>query len=626
MADRSPTPAPLLVAQLRQLLMQHAPFSQMPPTQVDRLVAAAEESYHPPGETVLAPHDGPVGVLLYVRSGTVHGTSQRGGPPSLWTAGDVFPVGALLAGSPANATYVTQGDVFLLRLPGDAVRAVAADCAPFAGFLNRRMWKLLEDAQRALQARSAAPPADEQPLEVSLRRLVRGAPVTVDTQASVGAALGTMREKRIGSVLVVGAAGALQGIFTRHDVLDRVALAAAPLDTPIAQVMSAPVHALDADRSGQDAALAMARHGIRHVAVTDGGRLVGVVSERDLFALQRLSVHGVAGEIRAAQDAAALRDVAADIRRLARNLVAQGTGARALTALISHLNDLLAERLVVLEAAALGLDLGAACWLAFGSEGRGEQTIATDQDNGIVFASDDAARDRPRWLALAERVNLALDACGYPLCKGNVMARNPDCCLSVDEWLARFAQWMEHGAPEDLLAASIYFDLRGVAGHLVLAERLRTAIVAQAAGLPRLHRQLAENLLQRRPPLGWLGGLETVDVGGRAVIDLKLQGTAIFVDAARLYALVHGVAATGTRERFAQAGARMGVPAQEHEAWAAGFEFLQMLRLSAQWRDGTQHPNEVEPEALNQIDRRVLHETLRIARRLQQRVELDYMR
>jgi CBS domain-containing protein len=61
------------------------------------------------------------------------------------------------------------------------------------------------------------------------------------------------------------------------------------------------------------------------------------------------------------------------------------------------------------------MDLGQACWLAFGSEGRGEQTVATDQDNGLVFASTDPARDRSAWLAMAQEVNEALDACGYPL-------------------------------------------------------------------------------------------------------------------------------------------------------------------------------------------------------------------
>ena len=133
-----------------------------------------------------------------------------------------------------------------------------------------------------------------------------------------------------------------------------------------------------------------------------------------------------------------------------------------------------------------GVDMGQACWLAFGSEGRSEQTISTDQDNGLIFVSDDAERDRPAWLAFAREVNEALDACGYPLCKGNVMASNPECCLTQAEWLARFENWIEHGAPEDLLKASIYFDLRPLAGDVVAGPA-----VARVRGRPWRHARRA---------------------------------------------------------------------------------------------------------------------------------------
>ena len=188
----------------------------------------------------------------------------------------------------------------------------------------------------------------------------------------------------------------------------------------------------------------------------------------------------VLSAIRAAADVPTLQHVAADIRRFARNLLGQGVHARQLTELISHLNDVLTERLVTLIAAQRSIDLTRVCWLAFGSEGRSEQTIATDQDNGIVFASDDAALERTRLLAFARDVNEALDACGYPLCKGNVMASNPECCLTQAEWLARFASWIDHGAPEDLLNASIYFDARALAGAAALVTPMRELVSAQA--------------------------------------------------------------------------------------------------------------------------------------------------
>ena len=153
-------------------------------------------------------------------------------------------------------------------------------------------------------------------------------------------ALEQMHTRRIGSVLVQDeASGAALGILTRHDILGRITLAGRPLATPIAEVMSAPVVTLGVDQTAQDAALAMSRHAIRHLPVADAsGRVAGIVSERDLFALQRLSLKQLSTALRAAPDLAALRALAAEIRRFAGQLLGQGVGARQLTELISHLN------------------------------------------------------------------------------------------------------------------------------------------------------------------------------------------------------------------------------------------------------------------------------------------------
>lgn len=622
------TPSTSLIENLRAELMRHAPFAQMAPAEVDRFVAAAEQVYHAPGETVLSPADGPVRALLFVRRGSI--TSRRGDDAAaggtLYEAGDLFPVGALMGERPVIATYRAGADCFCLAVPAADVHALAAASAPFADFLNRRVLRFLDESRRALQASYASQALAEQSLETPLATLMRREPVGVAATAALGEALALMNARRIGSLLVFDARGAALGIFTRHDVLERVALAQRPLATPIAEVMSAPVQTLLTTDTAQDAALLMSRRGIRHVPVTEGGRVVGIVSERDLFALQRQSIRQLGSALRNAAGLADLQALAGEIRRFARNLLGQGVGARQLTELISHLNDLLTERLVALTAAARGVDLGRACWLAFGSEGRSEQTIATDQDNGLVFDSDDPERDRPAWLAFGREVNEALAACGYPLCKGGVMAGNPDCCLSPAEWALRFNTWMEHGAPEHLLQASIYFDLRPLAGRAELAAPLQALITREAARLPRFQHQMALNALQRRAPLNWLGAIETEALGGRETLDLKQHGTAIFVDAARLYALAHGIPATGTRARFEAVARAIGIEAQEGEAWSAAFEFLQLLRLQVQLGAGARDPNRIDVDTLNDIDRRMLKESVRIARRLQQRIELDWRR
>lgn len=456
-----------------------------------------------------------------------------------------------------------------------------------------------------------------------LGSLPRKNPVAVGPATPLAEALALMHERKVGSLLVLDEAGGAQGILTEHDIIDRVTLPQRALSTPISQVMSTPVHTLGVGHTVHDAALLMSRHGIRHVPVIEGGRVVNLVSERDVFALQRLSLKPISAAIRGASDVPMLAEAASEIRRFAGELLAHGVAARQTTQLISHLNDVLTERLVHLLAVEEGVDMQRACWLAFGSEGRSEQTIATDQDNGLVFESEDANADRPRWLAFGRRVNLALDECGYPLCKGKVMAGEPACCLTSDEWCGRFARWMEHGAPEDLLMACIYFDFRALTGRCELAQPMRELVRREAARLPRFLKQMGENALANTVPLGWLGGFDTERVDGRSVLNLKFHGATIFVDAARLFALATGGTHTGTRERFEAAAPLLHVPASESEAWVSAFEFVQTLRLRTQLRDGT---NMLDPATLNDMERRTLKDSLRVAKGLQQRIELDYRR
>ena len=630
----SASPSASLLANLRAELMRLAPFAQMAPQHVERFIATSTQAYFAPGEMVLSPEHGPVRQLYLVRQGSItgrRGLAEAAGGFELET-GDLFPVGALMGERPVTATYKANVDTFCLLVAAPAVKALAADSAPFTQFLNARVLHFLDLSRSALRAEYSSQALTEQSLERPLASLVHATPVAVRGETPLARALQLMHERRIGSVLVTDDADAPQGILTRHDILDRVTLPQVPLATPISQVMSTPVHALDVAATAHDAALLMSQHGIRHVPVTQGGRVVGIVSERDLFSMQRLSIKQVSSAMRGAADLAELRAGAKQIRDLAGRLLGQGIGARQLTELISHLNDVLTERLVQLCAVEQGLDLQRACWLAFGSEGRGEQTIATDQDNGLVFESDDPDHDRSAWLAFARSVNEGLDACGYPLCKGNVMASNPACCLTAAEWCARFDRWIEQGSPEDLLNASIYFDFRPIAGNRALVEPMRELVARRASRVPRFIKQMADNALRNQAPLDWLGGIDTKEVDGRAVVDLKMQGTAIFVDVARLYALAHGIAERNTRRRFEAIAAALKAESQESEGWCSAFEFLQMLRLQVQLRPAADagvapgNPNLVEPATLNDIDRRVLKECFRVMRRLQQRMELDYQR
>jgi CBS domain-containing protein len=615
-----------LIGHLRVELRQWPPFQDMPEAEVDAALARCEQRYLEAGEVLLEPTQGPVDRLYLIRRGQV---ASRLGPRDdafHYGAGDLLPIDALLGRRAVRATYTATSDVFVLTLSATEVDGLAARSPVFADFLRDRVSTLLEKSRRALQESLTSQVLAEQGMETTLGSLIRGRPVQCAPDAPLGAALKDMETQQVGSVMVTGPQGVPLGILTRHDLPRLVLDSGFDLQRPIAQFMRQPVRSLDALDTAQDAALLMSQYGFRHVPVTREGRLVGMVSERDLFALQRGSLQQVSTAIRRAQDLGALQAAAAGIRSFAQRLLAQGVQARQTTQLISHLNDLLTQQLLSCEARDAGVDLQRLCWVALGSEGRGEQTIATDQDNALVLpdATDPAERERlRRW---ADGVNRALDACGYPLCRGGVMAGQEAYCLSQGEWINKLAHWIEHGSPQDLLQASIVFDMRSVAGDPGLLAPLLSRVVDRVSTTPRFLHQMAVNALTRRPPLDWRGEASADEAGG---VDLKLQATALFVDAARILGLAHGVTAAGTRERLQAAGQALGLQTREYDSWIGAFEFLQGLRLRLQvtpGHSGSDNPNWMPIDRLSDIDRRILAASLREAKRLQQRLALDYLR
>jgi len=635
-------PAPSILASLKQALKPHAPFAAMSEADLDRVVRASQLKYFAPGEMILAPTSDRPAHCYVIRQGTVRGERPggTGTAGALWelSAGEMFPLGALLSRRGVTSVYRTTQDTFCLAFPTVVFDALIGTSPIFQDFCTRRLAHLLDLSRTQLQAEYAAALTEQRGLATQLRDLLRQTPIVCSPETTLGDALQTMEDRRIGSMPVVDANAEPVGIFTRQDVIGRVVLPQRPLTVSMRDVMSAPAITLPIEATAGDAALVMAQRGIRHIVVRDDrGKVAGVVSERDLFSLQRLSVRELASAIRRAADLPALVQCAADVRGLSHSLVAQGVAAGQLTRMISSLNDQLAVQILELTAPKHDFSGLALCWLGMGSEGRGEQTIATDQDNGLIFVTNDEsiAPDavRERLLPFARSVNEAMDRCGYPLCKGGVMAMNPRWCASLDEWKAAFANWIDRGDPDSLLAANIFFDFRALWGEPQLAEALRADIAEHAHANSRFLKQMSDNALRNRPPLNWRGELRAAEGdSGVEGIDLKMSGSVPFVDAARILALAAGITATSTVERLTQAGAKQGIPGAEVRAWCDAFEYVQLLRLREQHRRvaagprdrGDANPNLVPLATLADLDRRILKEALRQARKIQQRLEVDY--
>ncbi|MDD2684968.1 MAG: DUF294 nucleotidyltransferase-like domain-containing protein [Gallionella sp.] len=622
-------------------ITKHAPFDHMELGHVMWMLERMKLGYYAEGEVIVSPEQGTVDRFVVIKQGVVHGEQSvaKASDADTWLElgeGECFPLGALLAHRPVASVYRAGGDSFCYELAAPDFSELIGKSAPFRDFCTRRIANLLEHSKQVIQAQYTQSSAEQQSLTSPLSAVIRRAPVTCSPDTPIREVLKIMREQRIGSMVAADEKNHPLGILTLHDVLERIAIPQIDIDLPVISIMSTQLSALPPQAMAHEAALMMAKHGFRHVLVVENECLVGLVSEKDLFALQRVGLRQVGSAIRHAETVGQLQQGAADIRRMAHNMMAQGVAPEQLTQFISTFNDLLTARVVELEYQSCGLvdtELHAGlCWLALGSEGRFEQTLSTDQDNAIIFTVPEgmtAEQVRQQLLPIARRINETLALCGFPLCNGEIMASNPKWCLSVDEWQEVFSKWIDRGSPEALLHASIFFDFRALSGATVLADELRLWLTRHVRGNQRFLHQMAANSLRNRPPLGLVRDFV---VGAGNTLDLKMNGITPFVDAARIFGLASGSSHTNTIQRLRASAAALHVPVAEVEAWINAFLFIQMLRLrhhyeviAAQAGGECDHlDNLIDPERLNELDRRILKEAFRQARKVQAKLTLDY--
>ena len=525
-------------------------------------------------------------------------------------------------GGEIHADYLAPGDVVDPGLPGRP-----ASCSASA-LEATRAWLVPQSLVGRHRGALGAGPASAYRGDMMLfvRRvgdLVKGPPATCAPGATVAEVAQLMTRRSIGSVIVLDDGGAVAGIVTDRDLRTRVVAPGLPSSTPVTRVMSSPVLGIAPAELAFDALLEMTRQGIRHLAVTSEGRLLGVVSSHDLVLLQGAQPVGLVREIESAGSEETLAALAPRVGAVVRWLAAGGAGAAEIGRLVAEVNDRLVRRaldvvLAATEAAGHGRPPVPFTWLAAGSEGRREQTLKTDQDNGLVYRDPPAGQEATvaaYFDELATRMGQALGRLGFPPCAGGFMASNPQWRQPERVWRGYFDSWMETPEPEALLRASLFFDLRPVAGGDEVGGALWDWVCAQAPSRVLFLRHMAKSALDRAVPLGLFGGFVVERSGAhKDRLDLKGRGVFPITQAMRAYALSLGVRETNTLDRLAATGARGVFAAREVAEVSDAYEVVARLRLAHQLAclDGGLPPdNFIDPRTLGKADRLLLKEAFK---------------
>lgn len=344
--------------------------------------------------------------------------------------------------------------------------------------------------------------------------LVRRPPVTGPVTLTVREAAERMRDASVSSLLLVADDGRLVGIVTDRDLRNRVLAPGLDPGTPVHAVMTPDPVHVSPGTPAFEVLMEMVTRAVHHLPVVDRGRAVGMVTSTDLMRLERADPVHLVADLRRAEDLDAVRALAARLPLVVQRLVDDGGRAADVARVVTAVGDAVEHRLLDLAVERLGPAPAPWCWVVLGSRARHEQVLGADQDHALVVADEARPEDEAWFAALAAEVADGLAACGYAPCPGGVMARERPWRRTVRQWRAAARAWTSRPEPHAVLTGAIAFDMRPLHGDADLGSRVHAELVDAAASTELFLAYLTRHALSTSPPLGFFRSFVLEPHGG----------------------------------------------------------------------------------------------------------------
>lgn len=579
-------------------------------------------AYFPQGETILALGAQPTHLFVIIKGFVQQFDGNE--VVTTYRPDDCFDGRGLVAGR-VSSRFVAAEEVVAYQLAKRAVSELIASNATFGALLFSDLSKKLS----ALSERQSRHELQSLTMARVDEALLRPAHF-VEADTSILEVVKQFHALRTATVLVRDRRvdPPALGIFTSTG-LQRAILHGTPLDRLLVGELAnfSLVRVRPDDLLGEALAV-MLKHKVHRVVVAEGEQIVGVLEALDLFSFLSNQSYQINVQILEAQDVVTLKLAAGQITRLIALLHRNGTKVNLIARLVQELNAKLFERAWQLIAPP---DLLAnSCLFVMGSEGRGEQLLKTDQDNGLVLrdgyvCSEDLAE-------VCRKFSEALAEFGYPVCPGNIMVSNPQWCQSVTDFSQMVRLWWMTASPDNLMALAIFLDADAVCGDTALLEQVRAAVFELAADNDAMLARFASAINLFGGNGAWWNRLFLMGDQGKEPLDIKKLGTFPLVHGIRSMALAQHIRVTSTAERVEALIAAGKLPEKLAADLMDSLHFFMGLKLKVgleALETGNAASGGILVEKLSSLDRDLLKDTLGVVKQfkalLNQRFHLEAM-
>lgn len=583
--------------------ISNPPFDRLTANEAETLRAALDIAYFSPGEAIIR-RDAPAEALYVVIKGIVEERSEVD-LLALLGPKDTFDSRALVHDHNGHQ-FFARDETLCYVIP----RKVALDLIKanprFAAFFYREISQKLDELANDEEAKRYG-----SLMYAKVGELFLHPPVFLAASDTIEAAGHLMREINSNALFVRD--GERIGIVTGMNLSKAVVLGRQSIQTAVGTLANYDIVSLRRDDFVSSALLLMTKHNKRRLVVREGEEFVGILEEIDLLGFLAGSAQVTAGRIDRASSRQDLATAAREIETQTRVLRRQGVKVEVIAEIVSDLNRRLLSRLFDMIAPAK-LRTGS-CLIVMGSEGRGEQTVRTDQDNGLILAGPVQGEVLE---AFRREFFVALESFGFPPCPGDIMVRNPAWSRPLADYLADLRRWIVLPDQAGHMNVAIVYDAQAIAGDQQLLDDAKTALIDMTRGEQAFMAHFARAVDAFETPIGLFNNLITSEGTGDA-LDLKKGGIFPIVHGVRSLALEQGLRETSTDKRISRLCDLGVLQADFGRDLKQAFRFLLMLRLDGQLAASAGASGTlVQPAQLSSMERHLLRDALQVVKRFRE--------
>lgn len=496
---------------------------------------------------------------------------------------------------------------------------------------TRRAAVDLESFKRLQETRDSLKRVESFPYRENLRSIMDSEVYTCTPQCTMRDVIRDMAKRNISSVIVIDHVKQPVGILTERDIMKRVIVNdRVDLDsTPIAKVMTFDPITLHPDNTIYRALSVLTDSKVKHLPLIEDGKIVGIVTMRQLLKLRYPEPLTLIEGIREAGDVVALKAIKDKLPQMAEERLESGRTAYDIVVMISLINRDIHRRALDLAAEGLGVEPVPYCLYLTGSHGRLENLLTPDQDHGMIIADSEQNYQYDQYfIDLGVRFSDYLDQIGYVYCPGFLMSSNPLWRKSLSEWKQQIHYWFEAQVREMGRYVTVLFDAAAIAGEVDLFKELKEYAFKVLSQHHEVFRVLHEEEGGHRVPLGLLGRFVT-DKGGlhKGQLDVKKSGLIFVVEAIRILSLQHSIKETGTLKRIGKLVEGGFIHANDGEYFESAYQVLLHYALKSQVSKasrGEKLDTYIDPRILSPRDKEILRHAFKAVSTLQDLVASEF--